>query len=477
MGSSVRGRICFSCVLGFAFITSLTLSGCGSTGSGGGWGDQKPSITGSGSASGQPQSKTVVAGQSVTFAVTAAGTGPLTYQWYEDGKPISGATGSSYAINSTTASENGEVFTVAITNAAGTVMSQVATLTVNTPAVIVTQPQNETIPAGQTATFTAAAAGTVPLQYQWYQGKTAISGATGASYTTPIAGISNSGTTYSVSVSNVVNTASSNSAVLTVTPLAPTLAFTPVGTKIYGGSAFAVSAGSASAGAISYSVVSGPATIAGNTVNITGTGVVALAASQVAAGNYAAATATTSFQVNPAAPTLAFTQPPAATYTYGAAAFPVVASSASNGAVHYTVTGPATIAGNMISLTGTGTVTVTATQDATVDYQAATKSTIFVVNSATTTLAFTQAPAATYTYGAAAFPVVASSASTGPVTYTVTGPATISGNVITLTGTGAVTVTASQAATADYKASSVSATFQVNPATPTLSFTQAPAAT
>jgi hypothetical protein len=409
--------------------------------------------------------------------VTAAGTGPLAYQWYADGKPITGATASSYTISATTADENGEVFTAAITNAAGTVMSGAATLTVNTPAVIVTQPQNETVDAGQTATFTAAATGTAPLHYQWYQGKTAISGATGASYTTPVTAVDNSGASYSVSVSNVVNTASSRNASLTVTPLTPALAFAPVSTKIYGSAAFAVGASSASAGAVSYSVVSGPATLAGNTVSVTGTGAVVLAATQAAAGNYAAATATISFLVNPATPTLTFTQPPAATYTYGAAAFPVIASSASNGAIHYTVTGPATIAGNMISLTGTGSVIVTATQDATADYQTSTTSTTFVVNPATSTLAFTQAPAATYTYGATPFVVAASSISTGAIHYTVTGPATIAGNTISLTGTGSVTVIASQDATADYKASTVSATFQVNPATPSLTFTQAPAAT
>ena len=40
---------------------------------------------------------------------------------------------------------------------------------------------------------------------------------------------------------------------------------------------------------------SGPATIAGNIVTVTGTGTVVLAANQAASGNYTAATATTSF--------------------------------------------------------------------------------------------------------------------------------------------------------------------------------------
>ena len=39
----------------------------------------------------QPGNQTVKVGQTATFSVTATGTGPLTYQWYVNGVPISGA--------------------------------------------------------------------------------------------------------------------------------------------------------------------------------------------------------------------------------------------------------------------------------------------------------------------------------------------------------------------------------------------------
>jgi hypothetical protein len=48
---------------------------------------------------------------------------------------------------------------------------------------------------------------------------------------------------------------------------------------------------------VTYTVVSGPATIAGNMVTLTGVGTVVLSAGQAASGNYAATTATTSFTV------------------------------------------------------------------------------------------------------------------------------------------------------------------------------------
>jgi hypothetical protein len=62
------------------------------------------------------------------------------------------------------------------------------------------------------------------------------------------------------------------------------------------------------------------------------------------------------------------------------------------------------------------------------------------------------------------------------VSYTVTGPATVSGAILTITGAGTVTVTATQTGNATYApASWVSHSFTVSPATPTIKWT-APAA-
>ena len=79
----------------------------------------------------QPSSQTVVAGQTATFAVTATGTAPLNYQWQKNGATISGATAATYTTPSTTTSDNGLQFNVAISNSAGNITSNAATLTVN----------------------------------------------------------------------------------------------------------------------------------------------------------------------------------------------------------------------------------------------------------------------------------------------------------------------------------------------------------
>jgi Immunoglobulin I-set domain len=49
---------------------------------------------------------------------------------------------------------------------------------------IISQPGNQTVTAGQTATFSVTATGTGPLTYQWYVNGVAISGATSSTYTT-----------------------------------------------------------------------------------------------------------------------------------------------------------------------------------------------------------------------------------------------------------------------------------------------------
>jgi len=81
---------------------------------------------------------------------------------------------------------------------------------------ITTQPANQTVTAGQTATFSVTVMGTTPFSYQWQNGATAITGATSSSYTTPATTTADSGSQYSVVVSNAIATVTSNAATLTV---------------------------------------------------------------------------------------------------------------------------------------------------------------------------------------------------------------------------------------------------------------------
>jgi hypothetical protein len=83
---------------------------------------------------------------------------------------------------------------------------------------ITAEPANQTVTAGQTATFNVTATGTAPLSYQWQLNAADIPGATAASYTTPVTTTANSGEMFRVVVSNSAGNVTSNSATLTVNP-------------------------------------------------------------------------------------------------------------------------------------------------------------------------------------------------------------------------------------------------------------------
>ena len=59
------------------------------------------------------------------------GTAPLSYQWHKNGVDIGGATANAYTTPATSASDNGAIFNVTVTNSAGNVTSADATLTVS----------------------------------------------------------------------------------------------------------------------------------------------------------------------------------------------------------------------------------------------------------------------------------------------------------------------------------------------------------
>ncbi len=273
-------------------------------------------------------------------------------------------------------------------------------------------------------------------------------------------------TTYTLTSRNAFGTATASVKVTVSNAVTtPTLTFAAVGSKVYGTAAFAVSATSASTGAVTYSVASGPATVSGSTVTLTGVGTVVLQASQAATTTYNATTATTSFAVTAGDPVLAFVAIPA--HTVGDAAFTVATTTKSSGSISYAVvSGPATVSGNSVTVTGAGTVTLQASEAAAGNYAAATATASFAVATAAATPgALTFAPIGPQTFPEAAFAVTATSASPAAITYTMTGPGWISGNSVTLVGTGMVTVFASQPASGKYAAGNASASFVVT-ATP-----------
>ena len=84
----------------------------------------------------QPQSQVGSVGGSVTLSVGASGVRPLTYQWFFNGAPISGATSATLTLTSLSSGNAGD-YGVVVANAAGAVVSSNATLVVtNNPVLL-----------------------------------------------------------------------------------------------------------------------------------------------------------------------------------------------------------------------------------------------------------------------------------------------------------------------------------------------------
>ncbi|CAN5362060.1 hypothetical protein BH23VER1_BH23VER1_07130 [soil metagenome] len=77
----------------------------------------------------QPAGRSVIEGGQVEFSVAVSGTPPFTFEWFKDGDPIMDATGSTFSIAVVSADDAGD-YQVTVTNDAGSVPSDLATLTV-----------------------------------------------------------------------------------------------------------------------------------------------------------------------------------------------------------------------------------------------------------------------------------------------------------------------------------------------------------
>jgi cytochrome c551/c552 len=230
-------------------LMAVLLAACGSHHSHGG-GAARPSITA------QPASVTVAECASASFTVVAVGGAPLSYQWQRDGSAIAGATAASYTIAEVAATDNGARFTVVVSNAAGSVVSDAATLSVGVavaPA-IVSQPEGQSVVAPASAHFSVEASGSAPLAYQWRRNGEPIVGATGPAYATPATAVADTGARYSVRVSNSAGVATSQDAILTVSAadVAPSISIQPQDVTVNPGQSAAFSVVARGTGPLAY---------------------------------------------------------------------------------------------------------------------------------------------------------------------------------------------------------------------------------
>lgn len=167
----------------------------------------------------QPVNQSVVAGTTVSFSVSAAGTDPLSYHWLKNGVAV-GINANVFTITNAQSSDNAD-YSVVITNIAGSVTSLVATLTVFTPPAFVTQAASRLATVGTTTIFSASVSGTAPVTFQWLKnGAPLIDGGNLSGSSSNVLTIStvstNDAGNYSLFVTNLYGNATSSNAVLTV---------------------------------------------------------------------------------------------------------------------------------------------------------------------------------------------------------------------------------------------------------------------
>jgi uncharacterized repeat protein (TIGR03803 family) len=235
------------------------------------------------------------------------------------------------------------------------------------------------------------------------------------------------------------------------------ITFGAIPAKTFGVAPFALTATASSGLAVSYtSSNTAVATISGNTVTIVGAGTTIITASQTGSPNYTSAqNVPQTLTVNKANQTITFGALPAKTFgdvpfTLGATGAPsgvAITYASSNAAV-------ATVSGNVVTIVGAGTTTITASQAGSPNYNAAASvPQVLTVNKASQTITFNALPDATVEDNVRILEAIGGP-SGNPVTFISSDPtiANLFGNLLVFLSSGTVTITASQAGNGNYNA-------------------------
>ncbi|HRN55373.1 MAG TPA: PKD domain-containing protein, partial [Agriterribacter sp.] len=219
---------------------------------------------------------------------------------------------------------------------------------------------------------------------------------------------------------------------------------------------------------VTFTLVKGPVELKGNIIYYNDTGTVTIRAS--APGNAyfnAPADVVQTFKILPNQQTQTLTFDAIPAQTFGDPPVPLSAASSSNLPVTYSVvSGPGTIKDDSLLITGAGEIVVKAVQEGNSNYASAADEQTILVSKALQSLVFDSIPSRSYSQE----PVIltGSSSSGLPVVYTVvSGPATVTGNSLLMTGTGTVVVQATQPGNNNYNASdTIQRTFCVTASQP-----------
>jgi uncharacterized protein (TIGR03437 family) len=243
-----------------------------------------------------------------------------------------------------------------------------------------------------------------------------------------------------------------------------TVTFPSLPNVSFGAASFTISASASSGLPVTFaSTTPSVCAVSGSTVTVLTLGTCSITASQAGNAHYSpAANVTQSFTVYSAAQTINFSIPFPAAYPITAGTFMVTASASSGLPVTFTSLFPSvcTVSGATVTILSTGDCLIRASQAGNTNVAPATPVTVnFVIGLGTQTINFT---IPSHTSSDAPFQLQATASSGLPVVFSVvSGPATISGNTLTITGVGTITVKAVQAGNSSYGVATTTATFNV----------------
>jgi hypothetical protein len=245
-----------------------------------------------------------------------------------------------------------------------------------------------------------------------------------------------------------------------VTPGIQTLTFPLVESKTYGDGPTTLSATSSAGLPVTFRVLSGPGRLEGTQLAWVGTGNVVVQAFQPGTTNYQAASTSQTIAVAKATQALAFSAIADRGFTTNAIALQATASSGLPVSFRV-ISGPATVADSNMRLSGVGTILVAADQSGDTNWlAAASRTNAFTVSRGVQTIVFSTI--GDQILGTSSVTLTATANSGLPVAFqVVNGPATVSGNRLTLLNEGPVTVLARQVGSPLWLAAQIEQTFQI----------------
>lgn len=331
-----------------------------------------------------PTQQSIASGGTATFGVTAVG-GTLTYRWQKDGVDLSGATGATLSVNNVTFADAG-LYSVVVTNEIGSVASEEARLTVASPPQILSQPQSHTIKEGEPTYLEVVVAGDAATTYAWYRDNALIAGAVDARLRFNAARMADTGS-YTVKVTNAAGSVTSAPAGVTVATV-PTVTMLAVTQSTTVGVPVSFTVTTQGIGPLHYFWETAPAgsdlwssvlpnaayagvmtetlTVVSPTLADSGRRFRCAVLDDIGVGRSESAKLT----VNLNSQTITFAGP--GNQSFSTATITLVASASSDLPVSFAIdAGPASVDGNTLTLTGTGAVTVRASQGGDASYAAA----------------------------------------------------------------------------------------------------------